>query len=141
MSMVNPTQDAAATDWAIYTRDARRYRVPLGIGAWLEFEHPVGSGDRCRFRIHDLSWGGVAFDLPVDLVEVVPGARVHGVVIGIGRAAVEGTLEVLHVSRDTRLGTLCGGRFVPASAQDETALDKLLARLDHLTSRGLWIPS
>jgi len=139
MDMANDLDDA--THWAIYTRDARRYRLPVGIGAWLEFEHPSGTGDRWRFRIHDLSWGGVSFELPVDLAEIAPGARVHGVAIGIGRASVQGTLEVLHVSRDSRLGTLCGGRFVSATAQDETELDMLLTRLDHLTTRGLWIPS
>ncbi len=129
-----------ATDWAIYTRDARRYRVPPGIGAWLEFEYPAASGDRSRFRIHDLSWGGIAFDLPADF-DLAPGTSVSRAVVGIGRARVEGALEVLHVTPDVRLGTLCGGRFRPATGLDESALDQLLARLDHLTSRGLWIPS
>jgi len=137
-------QDACETDgthWAIYTRDARRYRVPPGVGAWLEFEPPSADGDRWRFRVHDLSWGGIAFDLPVEVEGVAPGVRLSGVVVGIGKARVEGTLDVLHVTPDVRLGTLCGGRFVPGSGTDETVLDQLLARLDTLTTRGLWIPS
>ena len=115
--------------------------MPVGVGAWLEFEHPTESGDRCRFRLHDVSWGGVSFELPVEIERIAPGARVHGVVIGIGRATVEGTLEVLHVSRDIELGTLTGGRFVPATFDDEAELDKLLGRLEHLTTLGLWLPS
>jgi hypothetical protein len=128
------------TDWAIYTRDSRRYRVPPGIGAWLEIECPEGGAERARFQVHDLSWGGIAFDLPNDHT-LSPGTQVANAIVGIGRARVAGSIEILHVTPDVRLGTLCGGRFRPASGLDETALDQLLARLDHLTSRGLWIPA
>ena len=141
MGCVITNDGAPDGGWAIYTRDARRYRVPLGVGAWLEFEHPVDSGDRCRFRLHDVSWGGVCFELPVEVERIVAGARLHRVTIGVGRTQVEGTLEVLHVSPDVHLGALSGGRFVPASAADEAELDKLLARLEQLTSHGMWLPS
>jgi hypothetical protein len=140
MAIVIPT-DSSDAGWAIYTRDARRYRVPMGVGAWLEFEHPVASGDRCRFRLHDVSWGGVCFELPLEVDRIAPGARVHGVMIGVGRTQVEGTLEVLHVRPDLELGRLWGGRFVPSSPKDESELDKLLERLEHLTTRGLWLLS
>jgi PilZ domain-containing protein len=126
--------------WAIYTRDARRYRVPLRLGGWLEVDDPAESGDRWRFRLHDISWGGVCFELPVEFENIGPGARV-GVMIGVGRTQVEGTLEVLHVSRDRELGRLSGGRFLPSSPDDESELDRLLERLEHLTSRGLWLAS
>jgi hypothetical protein len=131
--------EAPDEGWAIYTRDARRYRVPVGIGAWLEFEHPVGSRDRSRFRLHDVSWGGASFELPAEIERIAPGTRLERVVIGVGRTTVDGSLDVLHVTRDVRLGTLTGGRFVPASPEDEAELDGLLSRLQELTSRGLWI--
>ena len=141
MNAIGGSTDGPETGWAIYTRDARRYRVPVGVGAWLELGLLDDGADRCRFRLLDLSWGGVSFELPVEVERIAPGARLPGAAIGIGRATVQGTLEVLYIGTDEQGITRCGGRFVPATAPDETELDRILVRLDHLTSRGLWIPA
>jgi hypothetical protein len=141
MDITSGRTEDSELGWAIYTRDARRYRVPVGVGAWIELGLAADENERCRFRLLDLSWGGVSFELPLDVDRLATGDRVPDAVIGIGRTTVEGSLEVLYLATDEHGMPRCGGRFVPAAATDETALNQILVRLDHLTTRGLWVAS
>ena len=104
----------------------RDHRYPVA-DAWLEWIDPAGCSR--RFQVLDLSHNGVSLGLTLEGAGLQGVTEMCGVLMRIDDLDVRGRIVVAQSSESLFRGTVCGGEFQPASAEDARRFQRLVA--DH----------
>ena len=109
-------------------REARRYALPIDVGAEIEFDVP--DGGHYRLPLLNIGGLGLAFSIPEPIPEIEAGIMLADAQIHVGSLVIRGNLAVEHVLRDHP--SKCGAQFYPTSDTDRNELVSLLSRLESL---------
>ena len=110
-------------------RGPARHPIPRAADRYVSFEHPRPGGRSYRFPLHDLSEGGLSFELTEELPLADEGASLDGVTVRLGNCEFRGDLLVMHLTPDMAPGSICGALFYPASDEDLVKMKGLIAGL------------
>jgi len=111
-------------------RHQRRYRIPEGVDGSVRFTFPHRSGRDIRMTLRDMSRSGLSFHIDEDLDGLDVGDLLGGLEIRLDRHRIRGELLVMHLTPDSRNGSVCGGLFYPASDGDLLAYRALVGDLE-----------
>ena len=114
-------------------REETRLAVPRTERAFVEFDYPQPMGRRRRLSLLDVSTAGLCFALPFyGLSGIELSTHLFDVVVRIGGCEIAGELLVSHVTRESDVRILCGGRFYPATESDRLQMIKAIVSLESL---------
>ena len=109
-----------ATQTACRRRQGR-HPVSPEKNARVEFRYPAAPGSLLSFALRDISLSGLSFTLSDELPGLEVGDLLTGISIHLGGRSVRGEVLVMHLTPDSRNGSICGGLFYPDG--DENLLE------------------
>ena len=111
-------------------RITRRYAIPPGSAARVEFDYPGPNGRHCSQPLLDLSVSGLSFACADELPGIDSGTTLSPAVVHVGDCDVHGELLVMHVTDGAR--TIVGALFYPAHDIDLVKWKGVLAGVQAL---------
>ena len=109
-------------------REARRYALPIDVGAEIEFDVP--DGGHYRLPLLNISVHGLAFFIPDPLPGIEAGIMLAAAQIHVGSLVIRGNLVLRHTPREHPSDNKCGTLFYPTSDTDRNELVSLLSHLE-----------
>ena len=111
-------------------RLVRRYTIPEGAKAAVEFGYPGPSGPRHDVRLVDISVSGLSFVAGRELAGLGSGTTIPEVVVRFGGCEMRGEMLVMHVTPRTPETRTIGALFYPAQDVDLTKWKSVVAGIE-----------
>lgn len=116
-------------------RRQQRLNFPPEVEARLVFGYPFPGGHRCVMPLRDLSPGGMAFTLNLDLPGLDIGQSIEQAELIVGDKRVRGDILVMHLTPGPFTGAVCGSLFFPLEDEDIVTYQGLVASLEPASAR------
>lgn len=111
-------------------RRHKRYQVPPGIEAAVEFPYPGPSSQRFSMPVRDISASGLSFQLTLELPGLEPGRSLGPGLIVFGEHRIRADLLVMHLTPDAEPGSTCGVLVYPSRDNDLLTMQSLILSLE-----------
>lgn len=115
-------------------RRQARLTFPHEAEARLVFGYPFPGAHRCVMPLRDISPGGLAFTLNLDLPGLDIGQSIERCELIVGERVVRGDLLVMHLTPGPFTGATCGSLFYPTEDEDIARYQELVASIAPVTT-------
>jgi hypothetical protein len=111
-------------------RLVRRFAIPEGAEATVEFHYPGPNGPRHALSIVDISVSGLSFLAGRELAAVDSGSTIPEVVVRFAGCEVHGEMLVMHVTPRTPEKRTIGALLYPAQDVDLVKWNSVVAGIE-----------
>ncbi|MFN7966493.1 MAG: PilZ domain-containing protein [Acidobacteriota bacterium] len=112
-----------------------RSSFPPEVEARVVFGYPFPGAHRCVMPLRDLSPGGMAFTLNLDLPGLDVGQNIEQAELIVGEKRVRGEILVMHLTPGPFTGAICGALFFPVEDEDISTYQELVASVEPASTR------